>query len=60
MALALPSDFAPGRGKQQPASRLTNEQRIPLVEGADLNGTASGDSNDSRFYRPCRANPTAL
>eukprot|EP00965_Chrysotila_dentata_P234795 6200384-Pleurochrysis_carterae.AAC.1 len=33
---------------------------MPLVGGADLNGTASGDSTDLRFNRPYRASPTGL
>eukprot|EP00965_Chrysotila_dentata_P252580 6210761-Pleurochrysis_carterae.AAC.3 len=33
---------------------------MPLVGGADLNGTASGDPTDLRFNRPCRASPTGL
>eukprot|EP00965_Chrysotila_dentata_P122630 4053329-Pleurochrysis_carterae.AAC.1 len=33
---------------------------MPLVGGADLNGTASGDPTDLRFDRPCRASPTGL
>eukprot|EP00965_Chrysotila_dentata_P181807 6001788-Pleurochrysis_carterae.AAC.1 len=33
---------------------------MPLVGGADLNGTASGDPTDIRFNRPYRASPTGL
>eukprot|EP00965_Chrysotila_dentata_P259811 6213688-Pleurochrysis_carterae.AAC.1 len=33
---------------------------MPLVKGADLNGTASGDPTDLRFNRPYRASPTGL
>eukprot|EP00965_Chrysotila_dentata_P022116 732080-Pleurochrysis_carterae.AAC.1 len=33
---------------------------MPLVGGADLNGTAFGDPNDLRFNHPYRASPTGL
>eukprot|EP00965_Chrysotila_dentata_P257580 6212933-Pleurochrysis_carterae.AAC.2 len=33
---------------------------MPLVGGADLNGTASGDPTDLRFNRSYRASPTGL
>eukprot|EP00965_Chrysotila_dentata_P036909 1228299-Pleurochrysis_carterae.AAC.1 len=33
---------------------------MPLVGGADLNGTASGDPTDVRFNHPYRASPTGL
>eukprot|EP00965_Chrysotila_dentata_P106660 3523084-Pleurochrysis_carterae.AAC.1 len=33
---------------------------MPLVEGADLHETASGDPTGLRFNRPYRANPTGL
>eukprot|EP00965_Chrysotila_dentata_P094016 3107249-Pleurochrysis_carterae.AAC.2 len=33
---------------------------MPLVGGADPNGTASGDPTDLRFNRPYRASPTGL
>eukprot|EP00965_Chrysotila_dentata_P254268 6211819-Pleurochrysis_carterae.AAC.1 len=33
---------------------------MPLVGGADLNGTASGDPTSLRFDRPNRASPTGL
>eukprot|EP00965_Chrysotila_dentata_P054885 1822214-Pleurochrysis_carterae.AAC.3 len=33
---------------------------MPLVGGADLNGTASSDSTDLRFNRPYRARPTGF
>eukprot|EP00965_Chrysotila_dentata_P234711 6200339-Pleurochrysis_carterae.AAC.1 len=33
---------------------------MPLVGGADLNGTASGDPSDLRFNHPYRASPTGL
>eukprot|EP00965_Chrysotila_dentata_P112851 3728833-Pleurochrysis_carterae.AAC.1 len=33
---------------------------MPLVGGADPNGTASGDPIDLRFNRPYRASPTGL
>eukprot|EP00965_Chrysotila_dentata_P176290 5821199-Pleurochrysis_carterae.AAC.1 len=33
---------------------------MPLVGGADLNGTASGDPTDLRFNRLYRASPTGL
>eukprot|EP00965_Chrysotila_dentata_P240586 6203794-Pleurochrysis_carterae.AAC.6 len=33
---------------------------MPLVGGADLNGTASNDPTDLRFNRPYRASPTGL
>eukprot|EP00965_Chrysotila_dentata_P254569 6211922-Pleurochrysis_carterae.AAC.2 len=33
---------------------------MPLVGGADLNGTASGDPTDLRFNHPYRASPTGL
>eukprot|EP00965_Chrysotila_dentata_P174690 5766581-Pleurochrysis_carterae.AAC.2 len=33
---------------------------MPLVGGADLNGTASGDPTDLRFNRLYKASPTVL
>eukprot|EP00965_Chrysotila_dentata_P209361 6185244-Pleurochrysis_carterae.AAC.1 len=33
---------------------------MPLVGGADLNGTASDDPTDLWFDRPYRASPTGL
>eukprot|EP00965_Chrysotila_dentata_P259208 6213478-Pleurochrysis_carterae.AAC.1 len=33
---------------------------MPLVGGADLNGTASGDPTDLPFNHPYRASPTGL
>eukprot|EP00965_Chrysotila_dentata_P152474 5039037-Pleurochrysis_carterae.AAC.4 len=33
---------------------------MPLVGGADVNGTASGDPTDLRFDRPYRSSPTGL
>eukprot|EP00965_Chrysotila_dentata_P065188 2160760-Pleurochrysis_carterae.AAC.5 len=33
---------------------------MPLVGGADLHGTASGDPTDLRFNRPYKASSTGL